>query len=113
MKHNLLAVLSISAIAVALLSCQHGSKTDSGLSTADTIKSAKSADMADDSVATVMLPSPLQIGSIFKNAGLTYMPGLTNGKKETAQYTSTYSQAVNMGVYGADLSYCVLNKQTQ
>jgi hypothetical protein len=111
----LLPSLFTSALFVTVLtSCQQNTKPVSATSNADSLnnKVVKKA-AAPDSSDNVILPSPLQIGSIFKHAGLTYMPGLTNSVKDVSQYTSTYSEALNMGIYGADLSYCVLNKQTQ
>lgn len=59
------------------------------------------------------LPSPLQIASIFKKSGLKYIEGITSAQKDAAKYTSNYSKALNLGIYGADLAYCVLNKQNQ
>jgi hypothetical protein len=111
----LLPSLFIGALyAMAITSCQQNTKPASTTNSIDTLsnKVVKKA-APPDSTDNVILPSPLQIGSIFKNAGLTYMPGLTNSVKDVSQYTSTYSEALNMGIYGADLSYCVLNKQTQ
>ncbi len=75
--------------------------------------SKKAAEMSEQDSETFLLPSPLQIASIFKNAGLSYFPGLTSPVKDAAQYNSTYDRALNMGIFSADLSYCVLNKQTQ
>lgn len=59
------------------------------------------------------LPSPLQIASIFKKSGLKYKDGITSTQKDPAKYTTNLSKALNLGVYSADLSYCVLNKQNQ
>jgi len=111
-KRTALYLLSVSGVAISLLTSCHGNgNSNSATTPADTVK-AKTKDTVNVT-SMVMLPSPLQIGSIFKNAGLTYVPGLTNSVKSNSQYNSTYSEAVNMGVYGADLTYCVLNKQSQ
>jgi len=59
------------------------------------------------------LPSPLQIASIFKKSGLKYKDGITSSQKDPAKYTTNLSKALNLGVYSADLSYTVLNKQNQ
>src|SRR4051812_16010208 len=59
------------------------------------------------------LPSPLQIASIFKKSGLKYKDGVTSALKDPAKYTTNLSKSLNLGVYSADLSYCVLNKQNQ
>lgn len=60
-----------------------------------------------------ILPSPLQIASIFKRSGLTYADGITNSVDNATNYSSNLSKSLNFGVYSADLSYCVLNNQAQ
>jgi hypothetical protein len=58
------------------------------------------------------LPSPLRVAAMFKRSGLKYLPGLTNGNDKASNYSTTFVRAENMGVYSADMAYCVLNKQT-
>lgn len=60
-----------------------------------------------------MLPSPLQVAAIFKSSGLKYLPGVTSSAEKASSYSTTYTRAWSMGVYSADMAYCVLNKQTQ
>ena len=106
---------SVSLVAF-LASCHSANNQSSAVSAAnDTAKVAKTPQSTSNTEDTVniMLPSPLQIGSMYKNAGLSYLPGKTDSIKETSQFSSTYSQALNMGIYGADLSYCILNKKSQ
>ncbi|MDQ3046906.1 MAG: hypothetical protein M3R27_05105 [Bacteroidota bacterium] len=72
------------------------------------------AAVTDDSEETTYsLPSPLQIASIFKKSGLKYKDGITSTFKDPAKYTTNLNKALNLGVYSADLSYSVLNKQNQ
>ncbi len=73
----------------------------------------------DSVVATVeapesnsSLPSPLRVAAMFKRSGLKYLPGITNGVDKASNYSTTFVRAQNMGVYSADMAYCVLNKQT-
>ena len=60
------------------------------------------------------LPSPMQIANILKKAGLKYYPGLTNSTDNYSKYniSNTVNKTLVMGVYLSDLSYCMLNKQT-
>lgn len=62
---------------------------------------------------TYMLPSPLQIVSLFKNAGLEYVGGLTNSKDNVNNYNAKTGQKINFGVYAADMAYAITNNQTQ
>ncbi len=88
----------------------------------DTPKEELTEEVAVDSAAVVeeetettsySLPSPLQIASIFKKSGLKYKDGVTSSQKDVAKYTTNLNKALNLGVYSADLSYSVLNKQNQ
>jgi hypothetical protein len=109
-----LACLSIIA-SVLLFSCHGNSNSTATTAAADTLTKAtaqKGVDMTDQDSETYLLPSPLQIASIFKNSGLTYEPGVTAPFKDAGQFNSQFEQALNMGIFSADLSYCILNKQT-
>jgi len=109
---NLIACLFVAG-SMVLFSC-HGNGGKPGTNGADTLVKAnvKPAQNEDQDSETYLLPSPLQIASIFKNSGLTFVQGLTATIKDGSQFNSKYEQALNMGIYSADLSYDVLNKQT-
>jgi len=62
---------------------------------------------------TYALPSPLQIAFIFKKSGMSYKMGLTSQMKDPTNFTCNLSRELNLGVYSADLSYVLLNKQNQ
>jgi hypothetical protein len=118
MKLNYIKTITcISAVAsLALVSCHGNNNSSSTTPTgADTLTKAtaqKGVDAADQDSETYLLPSPLQIASIFKNSGLTYQPGITAPFKDASKFNSQYEQALNMGIFSADLSYCILNKQS-
>ncbi len=59
------------------------------------------------------LPSPLQVASIFRRSGLTYIPDITNDPSNVSNYNTKLSQKLNFGVYTADLAYASLNDQNQ
>ena len=69
----------------------------------------------DSSDFSYTLPSTLQIANIFKKSGLSYYSGITNTTDKVKVYKagSQFTKAVNLGVYSADLSYCILNKQRE
>ncbi len=78
--------------------------------------STKDSVVVEESEANTVsysLPSPLQIASIFKKSGLKYQDGITTDQKDPSKYTTNISKSLNLGIYSADLSYCVLNKQNQ
>lgn len=59
------------------------------------------------------LPSPLQLASIFRRSGLTYIPELTNDPGNVSNYNTKFIQKMNFGAYAADLAYTALNEQNQ
>ena len=59
------------------------------------------------------IPSPLRAISLLKRAGSHYIDGLINGAENVKNYTTNSEQALNLGVYGADLAYTCLFDQTQ
>lgn len=60
-----------------------------------------------------ILPSPLRVASLFKNAGLVYQKGISNDTENIRKYSSHLSKQLNLGIYTADLSYAVINEQHQ
>ena len=51
------------------------------------------------------VPSPLEITSMLKKAGASYNSEYLNSFKKVSEYTTMEEMALNLGVYGADLSY--------
>jgi hypothetical protein len=59
------------------------------------------------------LPSPLEVAYIVENSGINYEPGVLHKTELGVRYSTTRSQAVNLGIYGSDLSYSILFNQQQ
>ncbi len=53
-------------------------------------------------------PSPIEMASIITNSGAPYKPELMNAVQYQANYTTPISKALNIGVYGADMSYAAV-----
>jgi hypothetical protein len=66
----------------------------------------------DGIVMDYILPSPLQIALIFNHAGLEYQVDMTNDPEKSTTYVSKNSRLLNFGAYSADLSYCVVNDES-
>jgi hypothetical protein len=107
------ALKSVMLIATGMLlaSCGNETTKDDSETVIDTV--ATETETVDVEDVSYSLPSPLQIASIFKKSGLKYKAGITSSLKDPSKYTTNLSKAVNLGVYSADLSYTVLNKQNQ
>lgn len=59
------------------------------------------------------VPSPLETASLFQEAGADYNPEITNPVENVNKYFTNTQKALNLGVYGADLSYANIFDQTQ
>lgn len=54
------------------------------------------------------IPSPIQTAILLKKASGTFNADLINPSENADNYSTTYSRALNLGVYGADLGYTSL-----
>jgi hypothetical protein len=59
------------------------------------------------------VPSPIEMTSVIKNSGALYKPEILNSFKVADKYVNIPQQALNLGVYGSDLSYVRLFDQIQ
>ncbi len=59
------------------------------------------------------VPSPMEMASMLKKAGAVYDVKILNDVKNVHNYTTAKSKALNLGIYGADLSYASVFNQNQ
>nr|WP_320120218.1 hypothetical protein [uncultured Marinifilum sp.] len=59
------------------------------------------------------LPSPYHISLLLEKSEISYNKDLLNSTKKASDYIDNFSKAVNFGVYGSDLGYINIYKQTQ
>ena len=59
------------------------------------------------------VPSPLEMAKMARDAGMIFNPELMNPIEKKQKYIDQTSQALNLGVYGADLSYSRIFDQVQ
>jgi hypothetical protein len=59
------------------------------------------------------IPSPMETAELLRKAGAEYDKDILNDPNNRTNYTSPSKQAINLGVYGADLSYASVFNQTQ
>jgi hypothetical protein len=111
-----IAILTMfaSLLALGYSACNSGQKTEESTAQDTTaVAEPVATEETDSDSTTVVLPSPLQIATIFKKSGLTYLDGLTSDIASASKYSSQTKRSLNIGVYTTDLAYCVLNKQNQ
>jgi hypothetical protein len=59
------------------------------------------------------VPSPIQFTSLIKESGSLYNKEILNSVSKASQYSNNFSKSLNLGIYGADLSYTIIYDQTQ
>lgn len=59
------------------------------------------------------VPSPIEVTEIIKKMDLAYQPDLMNSVNNADNYLSQSDMAINIGIYGADLSYIRIYEQFQ
>lgn len=112
-----LGIAFLALPAVILYSCGESGKPDSDITESEVSADTLSAD-SDENVNKVQeifyaVPSPMEMASILKKTGASYDMELLNDVKKVNEYTTSRSQALNLGVYGANLSYASIFNQNQ
>ncbi len=59
-----------------------------------------------------MMPSPMMIASMIQKSGSNYNKEMLNPVDRLSKYTESMKQAMNLGVYGADLGYITMYNNT-
>jgi hypothetical protein len=59
------------------------------------------------------IPSPLEISQLIKEVSTEYNVSNLNESSSVNNYTTSYRQALNLGVYSTDLGYCNLYNKNQ
>ncbi len=102
------------AVLCGVLAGCAGTATNNGNATSSdtTAKSASDPQLDPTRSALVKVnnrlfnvPSPMQLAGILKGFDLPYRKDILNDVQRRSDYTTTFKQALNVGVYGADLGY--------
>ena len=59
------------------------------------------------------IPSPMETANLFYSSGIEYVVEITNPSENVNNYVTSGKKALNLGVYGADLSYVNVFDQSQ
>lgn len=75
--------------------------------------SAKNSTVSSLDMLMANIPQPTAVAKELSKEGVSMNNSLLNSPDKASSYSSTFQQAVNMGVYGADLGYLSCYNQTQ
>jgi hypothetical protein len=59
------------------------------------------------------VPSPIQTALLIQKSGISYDKAVLSASNKVNTFSTDYSRALNLGIYGADLGYVSLYNQTQ
>ncbi|MGZ4033297.1 MAG: hypothetical protein ACXVPU_06630 [Bacteroidia bacterium] len=105
--------VSYIAISTAFISCGSSSTetaNDTKVDTADAQTHVK--DVKAQNVF-YSIPSPVETTTLLKAAGAKYNPKFLNPIENVSKYSSVASKALNLGIYGSDLSFTSIFDKTQ
>jgi hypothetical protein len=107
-KHLLIFLL----LTNVLFSCDGNKKDDEKedlIEAPDTVKSA----VLNVGGELFSVPSPIQTALLIQKSGITYDKKTLSASNKVNTYSTDFSRALNLGIYGADLGYVSLYNQIQ
>ena len=101
---------------LVLAGCGNGNdaETDTAAAAADSLDpEGMGAATRTDALKEIFhaAPSPMEIADMVKRAGASFDAKALNPSSNATKYTTSDRQAINLGVYGADLSYATMFEQ--
>lgn len=111
---NLFRILIAVGLMAGIVSCSNSDKKSSSTTDAVDEELVEKQKVIND-VKKVMysLPSPVETTLLLKKAGAGYDEALLNPTSNANKYNTDKDRALNLGVYGADLSYASIFEQDQ
>lgn len=104
MKKRIL-FLSVPFVLAAFVSCSDSAESDPNLVNSDSSQIDLNKEVVSAENVFVYVPSPIETASLLKEAGAKYNKDLLNLPQNVSKYSSTASQALNLGIYGTDLAF--------
>ena len=111
MKFPSLKITVASFAVAALMSSCGGPSKENELTAADSAALKESKVKAQK--VFIAIPSPLEMAAMIKSTGATFNKSILNPVSNVSKYTNIMSQALNLGIYSTDLSYCSNFDQNQ
>ena len=107
MNQKILTVIGALCFSVIIASCG-GDKESEGTQVTDTVAKEQVTDtnrLAATKQIMYSIPSTAETADMLKEAGTSYDIKLMNDVKNVDKYNVLRSQALNLGIFGADLNY--------
>ncbi|GAB4277793.1 MAG: hypothetical protein Kow0068_01070 [Marinilabiliales bacterium] len=95
----------------ALFSCKSDTNNnDENLPDKDTVTVTE---QPKKNIVFIGLPSPIETSLILQRANVQYDASLLNPAENNENYSSSFSKALNLGIYSADMCFTSMYNQTQ
>lgn len=109
-------LLGFAGISFLLSSCGSDQEPANNIQEPSDKEIAQELDETEEVSAQKMfyaLPSPFEVASLLKASGIEFEDGMLNSVDNVSNYENTTSKALNLGVYGADVSFTSIYDKTQ
>lgn len=108
------AAFTIAAgVILAFPSCSGSDSTTEDTTGVDTLEEVNEMKVTKAQNVFYSIPSPIETSALLQKAGASYDADFLNPIENVSKYNSTASKALNLGVYGSDLSFTSIFDQTQ
>jgi len=111
MKHHGKIILSLAVGMAAMASCSQVG--DNSKPQVDTLSQVHKQAFNQAKAVFYALPSPVETATTLDNLGIKFTDKYLHKTSDVDKYNTTTSEAVNLGIYTADLSFCALYEQNQ
>ncbi len=102
------------AIAAIITACGSASNDNETLTNKDTTSAAATQEKNEKAQKVFFsIPSPIETTSLLQAAGAKYNAKYLNPIENVSRYSSVTDKALNLGIYGSDLSFTSIFSQTQ
>ena len=112
MKHHCKIMLSLALGLMAVASCTQVSNNNNKPKN-DTMSQLHKQAFSQAKAVFYALPSPVETATTLEHLGIKFTDKFLHKTSDVDKYNTTAAEAVNLGVYTADLSFCALYEQNQ
>jgi hypothetical protein len=109
---SLFTRISIYALVIFILSCSGGRDNEKTFSHRDDSKPDTLSFLIKFESSLFPLPSPYQVAHLVKNNDIPFNENIPNKTENAKRHTTTFKKALNLGIYGTDLSYLNIYDRT-
>ncbi len=112
-KNGLRVVLSLCSIVFILAGCKSETKTDSTGKDPVDLAEFKETSIAESRSISYEMTLPVKMAGLFDHVGADFFPEFLNPADQFGKYNKSVKIALNLGVFGVDLSYVKMFSQHQ